>query len=78
MNDPLEILFQELTDTLEDSLPSAYWKHRRLRDRREDACWKPWTSGSAWRTTRSPNGTAPSSLERAVFLAAFQLPRALR
>ena len=37
MNDPLEILFQELTDTLEDSLPSAYWKHRRLRDRREDA-----------------------------------------
>ena len=37
MKDPLEILFQELTDTLEDTLPGTYWKDYRLRDRREDA-----------------------------------------
>ena len=66
VNDPLEIMFQELTDTLEDSLPSAYWKHRRLRDRREDALLET----LEWDCTEQR--------ERAVFLAAFQLARALR
>ena len=76
MNDPLEILFQELTDTLEDSLPSAYWKHRRLRDRREDALLETLDQ----RQLQLPEDYQESEWdcteqrERAVFLAAFQLP----
>lgn len=80
MNDTLEILFQELTDTLEDSLPSAYWKHRRLRGRREDALLETLDQ----RQRQLPEDYQESEWdcteqrERAVFLAAFQLAPALR
>ena len=80
MNDPLEILFQELTDTLEDPLPSAYWKHRRLRDRREDALLE--TLDQRQRQLledyQESEWDCTEQRERAVFLAAFQLARALR
>lgn len=76
MKDPLEILFQELTDTLEDTLPGTYWKDYRLRDRREDALLRPWTgsSGGCWRTTRNLNGTAPNSGNVRFFSPRSSLP----
>ena len=78
MNDPLEILFQELTDTLEDSLPSAYWKHRRLRDRREDALLETLDQRQLLEDYQESEWDCTEQRERAVFLAAFQLARALR
>ena len=74
MNDPLEILFQELTDTLEDSLPSAYWKHRRLRDRREDALLETLDQRQLLEDYQESEWDCTEQRERAVFLAAFQLP----
>ena len=74
MNDPLEILFQELTDTLEDSLPSAYWKHRRLRDRWEDALLETLDQRQLLEDYQESEWDCTEQRERAVFLAAFQLP----
>ena len=83
MKDPLEILFQELTDTLEDTLPGTYWKDYRLRDRREDALLEMLLalspagdrkSGGCWRTTRNLNGTAPNSGNVRFFSPRSSLP----
>ena len=80
MKDPLEILFQELTDTLEDTLPGTYWKDYRLRDRREDALLE--TLDRRQRRLledyQESEWDCAEQRERAVFLAAFQLARALR
>ena len=75
MKDPLEILFQELTDTL----PGTYWKDYRLRDRREDALLE--TLDRQQRLLedyQESEWDCAEQRERAVFLAAFQLARALR
>ena len=75
MKDPLEILFQELTDTLEDTLPGTYWKDYRLRDRREDALLE--TLDRQQRRLledyQESEWDCAEQRERAVFLAAFQL-----
>ena len=80
MKDPLEILFQELPDTLEDTLPGTYWKDYRLRDRREDALLE--TLDRQQRRLledyQESEWDCAEQRERAVFLAAFQLARALR
>lgn len=80
MKDPLEILFQELTDTLEDTLPGTYWKDYRLRDRREDALLE--TLDRQQRRLledyQESEWDCAEQWERAVFLVAFQLARALR
>lgn len=80
MNDPLEILFQELTDTLGDSLPGTYWKDHRLRDRREDALLKTLDrrQRQLLEAYQESEWDCAEQRERAVFLAAFQLARALR
>ena len=80
MKDPLEILFQELTDTLEDTLPGTYWKDYRLRDRREDALLEPLDRQQRrlLEDYQESEWDCAEQRERAVFLAAFQLARALR
>lgn len=80
MKDPLEILFQELTDTLEDTLPGTYWKDYRLRDRREDALLEilDRRQRRLLEDYQESEWDCAEQRERAVFLAAFQLARALR
>lgn len=80
MKDPLEILFQELTDTLEDTLPGTYWKDYRLRDRREDALLEALDRQQRrlLEDYQESEWDCAEQRERAVFLAAFQLARALR
>lgn len=80
MKDPLEILFQELTDTLEDTLPGTYWKDYRLRDRREDALLEALDRQQRrlLEDYQESEWDCAEQRERAVFLAAFPLARALR
>lgn len=77
---PAGDLFRNSPTRLEDSLPSAYWKHRRLRDRREDALLE--TLDQRQRQLledyQESEWDCTEQRERAVFLAAFQLARALR